>query len=87
MNFRDRMINIPCDATDVDCAYANRHAAYTAGWRHTRHAAAGIANEADALIAELYSALRALQGNFNEQTIARAREAMAAYHEQYKVTN
>jgi len=45
-------------------------------------AAAEIAKEADALIAELYSALRAIQGNYNEKTIARARKAMASYHRQ-----
>lgn len=85
--FHNRTSAIECADDRVNDAYNDRKSAYRAGHRHALHAAAEIANEADALIAELYSALRAIQANFNEQTIARAREAMSSYHEESNSVN
>jgi len=81
MNLHDKIMNIRVNLTELASSlYAGDTAlAYKVGHRDARHAAAELASEADALIAELGAALRAI-AQFSEYEPAgpAARTAQAA---------
>jgi hypothetical protein len=77
MTLHGKIMNVQCVAHDANEEYSDRQSAYRAGHRDARHAAAELAIEADALLAELVAALERIDapywGDINEaRGIARA---------------
>lgn len=77
MNLHNRIMNLPCAPRERDMLNFSEEAtrAYKLGHRDARHAAAELANEADAVRDQMLAALKALVGRIDYEY---ARFAIAA---------